>query len=174
MNTLAKILLALGFLLSIGTNGLLFLIFTAFFAIYTYIASIFFRVLGWIASSTISKLNLLTAFSVLIFGGIMLTGGLGELTTLIISWSIYTVVEALTYFRLRSYSKLYLVAMISLISVAIAMYIVFSQNVGQYRDYDEALPSFMIIFIINMVSAFFAFLATILAKKPVEPVEESP
>ncbi len=171
MNIAAKILLAIGFLLSIVTNGSLLLIFTAFYALYTYLASIVFRALGWIASSSISRFNILTGVAVLIFGGGILAGGMGDITTLIFLWSVYTVVEAVTYFRLKDYSKLYLIAMVSLISVAMALYLVIVENIAMAGDYDDVLPNFQLIFVVNMVSALFAALGTLLAKKPIEPPE---
>ncbi len=172
MNTGAKILLALGFVLSIFTNLFLFMIVTALYALYTYIVSILLRGIGWIASSKISRSNILTGLAVLILGIINVFGGLGNLTVFVVLWSVYTLLEALTYYRLRSLSKLFPIAMINILSVVIALNAVFSQEFGfGLSEAEDVLPQFQIVFVINMVSALVALIAVLVSKKMVESVE---
>ena len=158
MNNIPRVLLIIGFILSILTNIFLLLIYTVLLSLYIYPVSILFRGLGWLSSGVYIRVNILSGLAVLILGFSLFIGLVGEhinsISLIIYLWSIYTVLEACSYYRLSKYAPVFKVGMISLLGVVYSILII---NIfpglweGVSNDSDIVIY-FIPVYILNIIS----------------------
>ncbi len=158
MNNIVKAILILGFIASIFTNIFLLLVFTAIIALYTYPVSITLRGIGWLSSFGLSKLNILTGLAVLVMGFSIFIGLIGEdisdVSMVVYLWSIYSLVEAYTYYKLRTYSPMFKMGLISIPSIVYANIIVllYSGEILGLTNESDIVIYFIPSFILNILS----------------------
>lgn len=160
-----RVLGGLGFILSGLTNILVFLLVTAYLAVFTYPLSILLRGLGWISLSRRvgSGFYGLVGMAVIILGGaffLTLLGG-GDLTSLtgeslmvpVTIWAVYSFLEWVSYLRLRIFTRMFLPAMASIVGIVLIM----ASTVIYYGD--DALILIRIGMVPLIISAFSAAIA---------------
>lgn len=152
----SKYILGIGFVFSAMTSGGIGILYGVFTAPFTYVIGIILRAAGWIGlAMNLGMFYMITGVLVLILGTATLIFFATELVYfVIISWTVYSFLEFFSYFRLSKVNKIFLGAMMSIVSIIAINYLIFSGALSRIGG--DILLTILPVFWIMAISAVIA------------------